>query len=77
MKKTLFNQLSPENQAKVLGFQNIDLTDSLNTNQYFTQLNARDLYMLSDIFNLNHCDISFAKAMLSISELFNKTLTKL
>ena len=70
MKKSLFNQLSQENQAKVSDFNNCDLTDSLNTNKYFTQLNARDLYMLADIFGFNRYDISFAKAMLSISELF-------
>lgn len=70
--KTLFEQLSLENQEAIVKFQNCDLTDSLNTNKYFTQLNARDLYMLSDIFGFNRYDISFANAMLSISELFKK-----
>jgi hypothetical protein len=69
--KTLFEKLSAENQAHVIIFKNVDLMDSLHTKGYFSQLNARDLYMLSDIFNLNSYDISFAKAMLSISELFN------
>jgi hypothetical protein len=70
--KTLFEQLSPENQEKVQNFNNIDLMDSLHTIGYFTQLNARDLYMLADIFGFNKYDISFASAMLSISNLFNK-----
>jgi len=68
--KTLFEQLTTENQALIVNFQNIDLTHSLNTNGYFTQLNARDLYMLADIFGFNKYDISFASAMLSISNLF-------
>lgn len=71
MRTSLFNQLSQENQIKVIGFQNLDLTDSLNTNKYFTELNARDLYMLADIFGFNKYDISFSKAMLSISQLFD------
>lgn len=71
MKKSLFNQLSPENQKKVTDFRNIDLTESLNTNKYFTQLNAKHLYMLADIFGFNQYDISFSKAMLSISQLFD------
>lgn len=71
MKKSLFEQLTVENQQKVVDFRNIDLTDSLNYHKYFTQLNARDLYMLADIFGFNRYDISFANAMLSISKLFN------
>ena len=71
-RKTLFEKLSAENQELVQNFKNIDLMDSLHTKGYFSQLNARDLYMLSDIFNLNSYNLSFTKAMLSISELFNK-----
>lgn len=70
--KTLFEQLTTENQTKVSDFNNCDLTDSLNKNKYFTQLNARDLYMLVDIFGFNKYDISFASAMLSIKNLFTK-----
>lgn len=70
--KTLFEQLSPENQKKVIKFQNIDLTESLNTKHWFIQLNVRDLVMLSDIFKLNHYDCSFAWTMSAISDLFKK-----
>jgi len=71
MIKSLFNKLSKENQEKILGFQNVDLTESLNTNNYFTELNAIDLYTLADIFDFNQYNISFTKTMLSISELFS------
>jgi hypothetical protein len=70
MKKSLFESLTIENQEKIQNFKNIDLMDSLHKNHYFTQLNARDLFMLSDIFDLNKYDISFASAMLQISNLF-------
>lgn len=70
--KTLFEQLSPENQEKVQNFKNIDLMDSLHTKTHFHQLSARDLMMLVDIFDVNRYDISFAKAMLTILESFNK-----
>jgi hypothetical protein len=70
--KTLFEKLSTRDQELVENFKNIDLMDSLHTNSYFTQLNARDLCMLADIFDFNKYHISFAGAMLSISNLFNK-----
>lgn len=72
MKKSLFEQLSPENQQKVTDFNfSGEVTDSLNHHKCFTQLNARDLYMLAEIFGFNQYDISFANAMLSISQLFD------
>lgn len=70
-RETLFQRLTPENQAKVTGFMNQDLTTALHENRYFSQLNARDLYMLADLFNLNNHETSFASAMLQISNLFN------
>jgi len=70
--KTLFEQLSPENQEKVQNFKNIDLMDSLHTKTYFHQLSARDLMMLVDIFEVNRYDVSFAKAMLTILESFKQ-----
>ena len=69
--KTLFEQLSPESQAKVNDFNNIDLTDALNKYNYFIQLDARSLFMMADIFGFNKYDISFVSAMRSISELFS------
>ena len=68
--KTLFEQLTPENQALVANFNNIDLTESLNKHKYFHNLDARALFMMVDIFNLNKWDISFSSAAHSISKLF-------
>lgn len=70
--KTLFEQLSPQSQEMVENFKSTDLMDSLHTKHSYIQLNARDLYMMADIFGFNHYNISFASAMLKISELFKR-----
>lgn len=70
-RKTLFQRLTPENQTRVTEFMNPDLTTALHEHMYFSQLNARDLYMIADLFSLNQCDLSFTNTMLQISNLFN------
>lgn len=68
--KTLFEQLSPENQNLVLAFNNIDLTESLNKKKYAQDLTVRDLVMLTDIFQLNHYSKSFSGTLLDVFALF-------
>ena len=69
--KTLFEQLTPENQQLTQNHGiHLDLMISLNKHNYFNQLTATDLYSIAEIFGFISYDISFTKALLSISELF-------
>ena len=70
MENSLFEKLTLENQTIIQSMDESKLMDSLKSKNHFIELNARDLFELSELFNLNKYDISFTSAMLQISNLF-------
>lgn len=68
--QTLFERLSPENQALVMNSNDMSLITSLHANNSFYQLNVLDLVSLASIFKLNAYNISFTEAVFGVNNLF-------
>ncbi len=68
--KTLFEQLSTENQTLVKETNNIDLIESLNEKKFVQDLTIKDLVDITNIFNLNHYNKSCSSTLLDVFALF-------